>query len=220
MLKSDHIVFDLDDTLYKEHTYAVSALSFFGRELNRLLSTDGIETQLLNMFEAGHRDAIGAVCEQHMVPNHTKKMLLEHMRSHRPNITLSVDAEQLLAFIRKQGLGFSILTDGRSVTQRAKISALGLNDAQVIVISEELGKGKPSLGGFRHIESSTNVLGSHVYVGDNVKKDFIAPNALGWKTIQLADDGCNIHEAPSVLEDQQKADYTVSQLTEIPHLLA
>lgn len=31
------------------------------------------------------------------------------------------------------------------------------------------------------------------YVGDNLKKDFIAPNALGWQTVCLKDDGRNIH---------------------------
>ena len=30
------------------------------------------------------------------------------------------------------------------------------------------------------------------YVGDNPKKDFIAPNVLGWETICLLDSGCNI----------------------------
>ena len=35
---------------------------------------------------------------------------------------------------------------------------------------------------------------SFIYVGDNVKKDFITPNALGWKTICLKDDGRNIHK--------------------------
>ena len=31
------------------------------------------------------------------------------------------------------------------------------------------------------------------YVGDNPRKDFIAPNALGWQTVCLKDDGRNIH---------------------------
>lgn len=33
-----------------------------------------------------------------------------------------------------------------------------------------------------------------MYVGDNPKKDFIAPNALGWETVCLLDDGRNIHK--------------------------
>lgn len=32
------------------------------------------------------------------------------------------------------------------------------------------------------------------YVGDNPRKDFIAPNALGWLTVCLKDDGRNIHK--------------------------
>ena len=32
------------------------------------------------------------------------------------------------------------------------------------------------------------------YVGDNPRKDFISPNALGWLTVCLKDDGRNIHK--------------------------
>ena len=32
------------------------------------------------------------------------------------------------------------------------------------------------------------------YVGDNLKKDFVGANALGWQTVCLLDDGRNIHK--------------------------
>ena len=44
---------------------------------------------------------------------------------------------------------------------------------------------------------------SFIYVGDNVKKDFITPNALGWKTICLKDDGRNIHKQDFTLTPEQ-----------------
>lgn len=31
------------------------------------------------------------------------------------------------------------------------------------------------------------------YIGDNLRKDFVAPNKLGWQTICLLDNGENIH---------------------------
>ena len=32
-----------------------------------------------------------------------------------------------------------------------------------------------------------------MYIGDNPKKDFVAPNQLNWVTVGLRDDGRNIH---------------------------
>lgn len=35
---------------------------------------------------------------------------------------------------------------------------------------------------------------TYMCVSDNLKKDFIAPNALGWETVCPLDDGRNIHK--------------------------
>lgn len=45
---------------------------------------------------------------------------------------------------------------------------------------------------------------SFIYVGDNVKKDFITPNALGWKTICIKDDGRNIHSKISLRHQHRR----------------
>jgi putative hydrolase of the HAD superfamily len=86
-----------------------------------------------------------------------------------------------------------ILTDGRSLTQRNKIAALGLeawiND---IVISEEFGSAKPDERNYRHFEQRFPTA-QYVYVGNDVAKDFIAPNRLGWLTVCVRDNGGHIH---------------------------
>ena len=66
------------------------------------------------------------------------------------------------------------------------------NPSHFISISEEIGAVKPSLKGFKLIEEKLNK-DSYYYIGDNIKKDFIAPNKLNWKTICLVDNGKNIH---------------------------
>ena len=83
------------------------------------------------------------------------------------------------------------MTDGRSVTQRLKLEALGLGGLPVY-ISEEYGEPKPCPIRFELIADSypgRNL----VYVGDNPKKDFVTPNRMGWTTFGVVNAGRNVH---------------------------
>ena len=62
-----------------------------------------------------------------------------------------------------------------------------------MVISEELGSEKPALANYTYFMERYPECHDFTYVGDNLKKDFIAPNTLGWLTVCLKDDGRNIH---------------------------
>ena len=87
-----------------------------------------------------------------------------------------------------------ILTDGRSISQRNKIRALGLESwINKIVVSEEFGSAKPDERNFRHFHKVFPQHRSFAYIGDNPAKDFVTPNRLGWSTICLVDQGKNIH---------------------------
>jgi putative hydrolase of the HAD superfamily len=81
------------------------------------------------------------------------------------------------------------LSDGRTSTQWTKIDALGLRDRlNAILITSELGPGfgKPSPRAFDCVSTRLQVVGSRsVYVADNPAKDFLAPNAIGWTTVQV-----------------------------------
>ena len=59
-------------------------------------------------------------------------------------------------------------------------------------VSTELGFSNPSKQAFNKLENIHKNC-SFTYVADNLKKDFIAPNALNWDSIYLIDDGLNIH---------------------------
>ena len=61
-----------------------------------------------------------------------------------------------------------------------------------IVISEEFGSAKPTEQNYRHFEQAFPSE-NFVYVGDNLAKDFVTPNRLGWTTVALLDRGENIH---------------------------
>jgi putative hydrolase of the HAD superfamily len=84
-----------------------------------------------------------------------------------------------------------ILTDGRSITQRLKLHALGLSHLKAY-ISEEWASEKPDDRRFRQIMVDFQAA-SYVYVADNPRKDFVAPNLLDWLTVGLRASGKSIH---------------------------
>ena len=211
-------VFDLDDTLYSERDYALSALKFAGAWIDRHLGGSNAAATLVSSFEAGNADAIGALGARLGISQEDKARLIEEMRAHRPDISLRPDSKRLLHRIRVQDLEFSILTDGRSVTQRAKITALGLLDARHIVISEEIGASKPDTVGFERIAAAAPHA-SYVYVGDNPRKDFLAPNRLGWTTVMLVDRGTNIHPQQGAFEPAYLPHHRIRTLDELGEVL-
>ena len=81
------------------------------------------------------------------------------------------------------------MSDGAYVSQEAKVRALGLKTLiSLIVLTDAFGRDawKPSSRGY--LEVFERLGGSHsdyTYIGDNPHKDFIAPNALGWRTIRI-----------------------------------
>lgn len=186
------VVFDLDDTLYHEIDYLRSAYRFISTKLE---SDDDLRQELfrrmIRLYER-REDVFGYLEDVYGV---AKERLLEWYRTHEPEIGLIPDADATLAYLCQRGVVLGLITDGRSITQRNKIKALGLDNyfkASNIVISEEFGSEKPSKQNYEHFMRK-NPGCQFVYVGDNSAKDFVAPNTLGWNTIGLRDDGQNIH---------------------------
>jgi putative hydrolase of the HAD superfamily len=90
------------------------------------------------------------------------------------------------------GYEMSLITDGRSITQRNKLKALGIESYfKNIVISEEVNSEKPSEYNFNLVMNKCPE--NYIYIADNPKKDFITPNKLGWSSICVLDRGQNIH---------------------------
>jgi len=186
-------VFDLDDTLYLERDYSVSALVYLGGLLESELSVQNAADDLLVRFENGEPDTIGSYWNKHKLNIAVKDQFIDRMRSHHPTIELFPDTEKFLDDLRKRDIKFAIVTDGRSVTQRAKIAALGLNDAAAIAISGETGASKPASEAFAPV---LEMIEDHrvIFVGDNPVKDFIYPNEAGWDTYMRKDNGMHVHK--------------------------
>lgn len=187
-----HWVFDLDDTLYAERDYVRSALTYVGAYAEERFGVRGLASLLVSLNEAGTHDSISVAWERFALPESERTLAVTAMRAHQPDITLSKGAHSVLRHLRQCARPYAIVTDGRSITQRAKISALGCDDAKLISISEETGLSKLDPARFCAIATEFPQ-GRFVYVGDNPRKDFVAPNQLGWETIMLNHNGRGVH---------------------------
>jgi len=189
------VVFDLDDTLYSEDDYSQSGVIAVANELERLFNLD-ISKQLLSVHEA-KGDIWGRACELLSIPTTAKDSLLWMYRLHQPQIDLGQEIKEVVDDISKQAQQVVILTDGRSITQRLKLDALGLLEYPSY-ISEEYNLTKPLAKRFQIIMSDFPA-DNYAYIADNPVKDFIGPNSLGWKTIGVCDGGRNIH--PQIVDN-------------------
>ena len=193
------VAFDLDDTLYKEKDFLISGMNYCINEFAPSLDVSKLQLEE-NWVQIIAKES-GANIEE----------ILETYRTHIPDITLSNGALQLLKSLMSKKVRLILITDGRSTTQNNKIDALGIRGFfKQIIISEEIGSNKPDIANFQ-IDSSNEC----VYIADNPKKDFITPNALGWLTIQVNDNGRNIHPQDITVKNSQKAKHKVNQLKEL-----
>ncbi len=218
-MRSRTVIFDLDDTLYREHDYVRSGFAAVARRM--AASGAASEAELYGALErAWRRDGRGRVFDHVSaqfgltVP---VRELVEVYRGHEPELELYPDAERALARLEAARGSFAVLTDGIGCVQRRKLHALGL-DRRVacIVVSDELGPGcsKPSPVPYRAALAQLQVPAEDaVYVGDNPNKDFIGARAVGMRTVRvrrLAGD----HVA-TVLDGEHEADRTIASLDEL-----
>jgi len=214
------VVFDLDDTLYKEIDFLNSAFNEIALIISRDLqiNPNDIFSNMLDLFKTKENVFLG-ILNKHNSLKYTVNDLLDIYRAHSPNISLSNNVKKALNELQFEGVCLGIITDGRSKQQRNKIKALGLDKyVENIVISEEFGFEKPHLANYTYFQNLYPNM-NYYYVGDNLKKDFIAPNKLGWKTICIKDDGRNIHSQDIQLNKINEPKYYITRFSELPHLI-
>lgn len=198
------IVFDLDDTLAYERDFLLSGFRAVGRILEVSAGAEFAAEAVIRMSEASeaghnHYSALEElVTERRMEQRVDIVKVVSACRSHIPDsrYCLIDGAEDALRRIAGRGDVCGLITDGRALTQRHKIEALGLwrlMAPEDIWISGERGCDKLTKPPFRHFMSRYPDAMSYTYIGDNPAKDFIVANSLGWQTIMLRDRGRNVH---------------------------
>jgi len=217
------VVFDLDDTLYYEIDFLKSAykeIAIFIKEKEDLtIGEEVIYLSMLHFYNKGG-NAFSNIIGKYGGSSITIKDLLYLYRNHKPAIQLSSGTVEVLNFLNQKKISIGLITDGRSIQQRSKIEALGLNHyLKHIIISEEFGSEKPSKENYVFFENKYK--GSHfMYVGDNVKKDFITPNKLGWYTVCLRDkEGLNVHSQNIEIPKEYKPQFKIDTIVELKDLI-
>lgn len=207
------IVFDLDDTLVKEIEYLKSAFREIAVHVDQ--NDEALFDEMFGWYK-DKQDVFGNLISRFQA--FEKKELKDIYRNHVPQFDPLSDSRSLLIELKAQGHILGLVTDGFSVTQNNKIKALDVAHLfDLIVISEEFGSEKPSENNFSVFHQFETK--QYFYISDNISKDFIAPNKLGWTTICLLDDGQNIHRQDFTKSAEYLPKYKIDQLSELKNFL-
>lgn len=217
------IVFDLDDTLISEYEYVQSGF----RAVAHFLKDPLFYNEAMELFDQGIR---GNIFNQALEKRGLKydesliKSLVTVYREHPPDISLLPGSEELI-YNLKNRFQLALITDGHTSSQRSKIKHLDLEKLfDKIIVTDELAEQrkywKPHHYPFQLIENHFNVSPSQcIYIGDNIKKDFIAPNARGWSSVLFRHSKGEYQHSLSDFEKNHHPQYQINDLLEINNVL-
>jgi len=211
------VCFDLDDTLYKEKSFLFSGYRKIAETVEGRTGAIAVLHKMCQLRREGKN--VFEVIEQEYNGIITKAEMLTIYREHFPTIKLDDCVEELLDQLKKRSCIIGLITDGRSISQRNKINALGLTkwiDKDNIIISEEFGSEKPDERNYQFFEKSYPGC-RYYYIGDNPTKDFVTPNRLGWEPYCIEDlYDVNIHKCDlNDVEDSYRPHGTVNEANEL-----
>lgn len=189
-LDSRVFVFDMDDTLYLERDFARSGFAAVGELFAHRFDQAAFAQVCFDLLDRGERGnifdlalrEIGVEPEDRLIGD-----LVAAYRRHTPTIRMCDDAQRFLDQLGEAPTG--LISDGPSRTQAAKVVALGLEghiDHIILTGAWPEGYGKPHPRAFERIQQLTGFAANEIaYIADNAAKDFVAPNKLGWQTVQI-----------------------------------
>ncbi len=217
------VVFDLDDTLYPERSFAISAFGAAAAWASAEHGIDGLEVDMARLLDEGHLGQLfPLVLEQRGVDKVHASDLIEAYRSHQPvQLALYHDALPVLSHLEATG-PLGLITDGTVSVQQAKVRALGLQKRfDEIIYTHGLGGrdfAKPHPASYEAMMQAIGAPGDRfVYVGDNPAKDFISPNRLGWITVQVVRSQ-RIH-ANAVAIEGGRPHHVIDTLAKLPAII-
>ncbi|HRX84425.1 MAG TPA: HAD family hydrolase [Phycisphaerae bacterium] len=220
------LVFDIDDTLYAERDYVFSGYDAVAEAFAaRLPAKFDLAARMRELFDSPHRARVfNVILTEAGVPGDEVDTLAAEMvaayRAHTPKIELLPEARDLLALL-PTWVRLGVISDGYLITQQQKAAALGLfNLMDEVIFTDAWGREfwKPHKRAFEEMARRLHVPpAACAYVSDNLAKDFVAANALGWTTV-LVDRPERVY-ATAVAPAGGEPRHVVRVLTELPDLL-
>lgn len=186
------LLFDLDDTLFNEIEFHKSAIKNTSKLIAKKLNIESdtiykkleyyIKSKLTHIYQLLFSEL------NHQWTDDFLNEIIKSHREHYPKIALSSNTLEILESLSKK-YRLGLITDGYKKTQENKIAALKIKPwFEFIWINDENNviNWKPSQFSFIQANKYFDVdYFDMVYIGDNIAKDFKAPNELGMLSIHV-----------------------------------
>lgn len=218
-MKINTLVFDIDDTLYQEIDYVFSGFRAVDNWLKEKFDITDFYKLATYLFNSGERENVFNNTLELLNVNYNESMIFKMVsvyRTHKPNIELLEDARWVIDNLH-ENINKGIISDGYLVTQKQKVDALNLKEKfNTIILSDLYGRSnwKPSPFPYNQVAKELNC--SHnecVYIGDNLKKDFVTAKKLGWLTVHVKR---NVGIYSDIVVDKElNAQYQINDLREL-----
>ena len=189
------VIFDLDDTLISEDEYIRSGFAAVSRFLRDMYGWDERMTarQLYDLYLEDPKNVFNRLLSAHDIRYKDNEILelVEVYREHTPNVHFYPDVKPAFYSLKDKGIKLGLLSDGYAVTQRKKLTVLGVNGKKMfdkIIITDELGRDywKPDPRPFILMKEAFLADWSDmVYVGDNPEKDFFIGRDFPIATVRI-----------------------------------
>lgn len=188
------VVFDLDDTLYPEISYAEDGFRKAAAILENLYGVKNAYQKIRTIFDEDRMGVFDRLCSSESLPEKAVEDAVDTYRKNQPEkLEFYPKTKDVLQYLRQNGFKTGIITDGRPFSQRAKIRALGAEAYfDAIIVTDEIGREyrKPHPRAFEEMARKLNVrMEEMMYVGDNPQKDFAVKEYLPLKTVQIRTGG-------------------------------
>ena len=206
------VIFDLDDTLYRERRWLVSGFGAVARHLEVAHRADRRQVLrcLVASLRAGHRhDAFQRLCQRFGLSEALIPGFVKLVRTHRPALTLCRSTRSVLARLRSDWR-IGVLTNGMPAVQERKAAALGVRELVDTLVYASNHGGKPEPEPFLEVARRIRVEPARcVFVGDDPWCDVFGARQVGMRTVRIRRPG----KGPS--DGAGEADAVIDDLVEV-----
>ena len=183
------IIFDLDDTLYRERRWVLSGFSALAQHLEQRQRLDRrvVFRLLVGAVRAGRRhDALQRLCRHFDLSLELIPDFVKIVRAHTPRLRLGAETRNVLTQLRPTWR-LAVLTNGLPAVQERKVDALDLRPmVDVVVYANNYGNGKPEPRPFLEAAAHLGADPSRcVFVGDDPWCDVHGARRVGMRTVRL-----------------------------------